>query len=258
MFLPPGFDKNVALEAAGLVDQAYDQFDHFTQGVSWTLQGNYDTLTLLSAKPEGLLARKEPFGFVARNRASGGIFVTFGGTKSLEDWLSDFTFPQVAHPWGQAEQGFSVLYTQCSGDVLAAVKNAGTAPGVVVTGHSLGAGIAVLAAADLVNSGVAAAAGMYSFAGPRVGDLDFAAQFNRRVGVAWWVVNTEDIVTTVPIATPDLFSSESPHTPFGMMLMLAKKLNYEHVGTPVSFTTHNGSIGGNHAMQTYINALKVS
>jgi len=140
---------------------------------------------------------------------------------------------------------------------LAAVKNAAPAPSVVVTGHSLGAGLAILATADLVNSGVAAA-GMYNFAGPRVGDLAFAAKFNQQVGVSWRVVNTEDIVTTVPLATPDLFSSESPHTPFGMMLMLAKKLNYEHVGTPVSFTTHNGSIAGNHAMQNYINAPKVS
>jgi triacylglycerol lipase len=199
----------------------------------------------MSAKPEGLLARKEPFGFIARNRASGNIFVTFRGTQSLEDWLSDFTFPQVPHPWGEAEQGFSLIYNQCSGDAQAAVKNAGPAPGVVVTGHSLGAG-------------VAAAAGMYSFAGPRVGDLAFAAEFNKRVGVGFRIVNTEDIVTTVPLAPPDLASGGGPHTPFGMMLMLARKLNFEHVGTPASFTTHNGSIAGNHAMQTYINALKVS
>jgi triacylglycerol lipase len=258
MYLPPGFDKAVALEAADLVDQAYDQFDHFTQGAAWNLQGDYDTLALLSAKPEGLLPRKEPFGFVARNRASGSIFVTFRGTKSLEDWMSDFTFPQVPHPWGNAEQGFSHIYAQCSGDVQAAVKNAAPAASVLVSGHSLGAGVAILATADLVNSGVASAAGMYSFAGPRVGDLAFGAEFDRRVAVAWRIVNTEDIVTTVPIATPDLFSNESPHTPLGMMLMLAKKLNFKHVGTPVSFTTHNGSIGGNHAMQTYINALKVS
>jgi hypothetical protein len=76
---------------------------------------------------------------------------------------------------------------------------------------------------------------MYSFAGPRVGDLPFAAEFNQRLSVAWRVVNTEGIVTTVPIATPDLFSSENPHTPFGMMR----------------------SIAGNHAIQTYINALKL-
>lgn len=258
MYLPPGFDKTMALEAADLVNQAYDQFDHFLQGVAWSLQGNYDTLVQLWAKPEGLLPRKEPFGFVARNRVSGAIFVTFRGTISLGDWLSDFTFPQVVHPWGAVEQGFSHIYVQCSGDVQAAVKGAAPASAVLSTGHSLGAALAILAAADLVNSGVAPAAGMYSFAGPRVGNLDFAAEFNRRIAVAWRTVNTEDIVTTVPLATPDLLVPNQPHTPLSMMLMLSMNLNYEHIGTPVSFTTHKGSIPANHAMQVYINAIKAS
>jgi len=258
MYLPTGFDKSIALEAAGLVNQAYDQFDHFELRVPWSLQGNYDTLALLSARPEGVLTHQEPFGFVARNRDSTNVFVTFRGTKTLEDWLSDLTFPQAPHPWGQTEEGFTHLYNQCSADVLTAVKSATGRPNVFVTGHSLGAGLATLATADLVNSGVASQAGMYSFAGPRVGDLDFAAEFNQRVAVGWRIVNTEDIVTTVPLATPELFSSDVPHSPLGMVLMLARHLNYEHVGTPVNFTTHNGTIPANHAMQVYLNALKVS
>ena len=256
MFFPPAFDKSIALEAADLVDQAYDQFEHFKQGMPWILQGNYDTLGLLSAKPEGLLCRKEPFGFVAGNKASGAVFVTFRETKSPEDWVSDFTFPQVPHPWGQAEEGFSHLYAQCSADVRASVQGAGAAPGVFVTGHSLGAGLAVLATADLVNSGVASGAAMYSFAGPRVGDPGFAATFNSRVALAWRIVNTEDIVTTVPFATPELFPDGHPHSAFGIMLMLAHKFDYEHVGNPLSFSAHKGSIPANHGMQVYIDALK--
>ena len=258
MNLPAGFDNTIALEAAALVNQAYAQFGKFTEGASWTLDGNYDTLGLLSARPEGLLARVEPFGFVARNRASGNVFVTFRGTQSLDDWMSDFTFPQVAHPWGRAEQGFSLIYDQCSQKVRAAVAGAPLSPNVFVTGHSLGAGLAVLATADLVNSGVAPGAGMYSFAGPRVGDLAFAAQFNLRVPVRWRIVNTEDIVTTVPLATPGLFSDEHPHSPLGIMLMLSRNLNFEHVGNAVSFTVHNGSIAANHAMATYIGALNAA
>jgi triacylglycerol lipase len=258
MQLPSGFDKSIALECAGLVDQAYDQFEHFRQGISWSLNGNYETLGVLAAKPEGLLARKEPFGFVARNQALGNVFVVFRGTISLEDWLSDFTFPQVAHPWGQVEEGFTHLYVQCSADVRAAVPRSGAAPNVLVTGHSLGAGLATLATADLVCSGVSPGAAMCSFAGPRVGDLDFAAAFNRQVAQAWRIVNTEDIVTTIPLATPSLFSDKSPHQAFSIMLMLSRKLDYEHVGIPVSFTTHKGSIPANHSMQVYSDALKAS
>ena len=255
MFLPAGFDKAIALEAAALVNQAYDQFDAFQLGQPWSLAGDYDTLGLLSAKPEGLLARKEPFGFVARNRASRIVFVTLRGTKSLEDWISDFTFPQVRHPWGKAEQGFSYLYDQCSSNVQGFVRGAGAAPSVVVTGHSLGARLAVLATADLVFSRVAPNAAMYSFAGPRVGDLDFATQFNGQVALAWRIVNTEDIVTTVPLATPVLAAGSQPHSPISIVLALAQGLNYEHVGVPLCFTTHKGSIPANHAMQVYISAL---
>ena len=259
MFLPPGFDRSIALEAAGLVNQAYDQYVKFTQGTAWTLGGNYDALGTLSAKPQGLFAKVEPFGFVARNRTSGSVFVAFRGTQSIEDWLSNFSFPQVAYSWGgqaagQTEKGFKDLYDQCSLDVKTAVQHAPGAPSVFVTGHSLGGALATLATADLVGSGVRAA--MYNIASPRVGDPVFAGRFNSEVTTRWRIVNTEDIVTTVPIATPKLLSPMPPHNPLGMLLMWANRLDYEHVGDAVTFTTHKGSIIGNHEMPTYIAALQ--
>ena len=86
---------------------------------------------------------------------SGNVFVTFRGTKSLGDWLADFSFPQVAHPRGEVEKGFAGLYEQCAASVENAVKTAGgtgPAPQVIVTGHSLGAGLCVLATADLAGA----------------------------------------------------------------------------------------------------------
>jgi hypothetical protein len=258
MFLPPGFDQAIASEAAALVIQAYDQYTAFKNHLPWNLQGNYDTLAKLSAKPEGLLKPVEPFGFVARNKETSNVFVTFRGTESLDDWLSDFTFPQVPHPWGAVEDGFAKIYIQCSASVQVGVKSAGAVPAVYVTGHSLGGGLAVLAAADLAISGIAAANVMYSFAGPRVGNIAFATQFNASIAAAWRVVNSEDLVPTLPIATPELFPDEHPHTPLGMMLMLAHDLCYEHVGVQVSFTTHKGTIPGNHAMLVYQAAVQAS
>ena len=255
MFLPPGFDRAIAVEAAALVTQAYDQYEKFTHGASWSLQGNYDTLGILSAKPPGLPSRLEPFGFVGRNRTSGNVVVTFRGTQSIEDWLSNFSFPQVAHPWGHAEKGFKELYDQCSAATKAAVQQAPAGSSVFVAGHSLGSALATLATADLADSGLSPGVSMYNFASPRVGDRSFADRFNGRVASRWRIVNTEDIVTTVPIATPELTSSSSPHSAFAMFLMLAHHLDYEHVGNAVSFTTHNGSIIANHQMPTYISAL---
>jgi triacylglycerol lipase len=252
MFLPPGFDKAIALEAATLVIQAYDQYVKFTHGLTWNLIGDYDTRQLLFGRPEGLLAKTEPFGFVAQNKTSRNVFVAFRGTQSLEDWMANLSFPQVSHVWGSAESGFADLYNQCSVDVKAAVQNAGDAPNVFVTGHSLGGALATLATADLVSSGVRPQAAMYNIASPRVGDRAFAAKFNSQVTTRWRIVNTEDIVTTVPLATPTLAPGSHPHSPLGAVLVLANRLDYEHVGEAVTFTTHRGSIVGNHQMPTYL------
>jgi hypothetical protein len=78
-------------------------------------------------------------------------------------------------------------------------------------------------------------------------------RFNGRVASLWRIVNTEDIVTTVRIATSDSASSSSPHGALGAFLMLAHHLDYEHVGHTVTFTTHNGSI--HHQLATYAGAL---
>jgi hypothetical protein len=258
MNIPNGFDKAVALRCANLVVQAYDQFEKFKAGQPWQVTAEYQDLAILSARPEGVLAQVEPFGFVAREVATGNVFVVFRGTISVEDWISDFSFPQVAHPWGPVEQGFMHIYAQCSASVQNGVRAAGAVPNVFVTGHSLGGALAILGTADLVNSGVAAGTGMYSLAGPRTGSPAFAARFNAAVtGTKWRIANTEDIVTTLPIPTPQLLpAGQLTTSPKGMMLMLAHGLDYEHVGSAVSFTDHRGSIADNHTMPIYLDALK--
>jgi hypothetical protein len=253
MFLPPGFDKAIASEAGKLVSLAYDQYTKFKNGQNdWTLPSGYQNMANLEASPDQL-TKKEPFGFVARNLSTGNVFVTFRGTESPADWMSDLNFPQVPHTsWGKVEEGFWKLHLQCTVSVKYGVNAAGAAPQVFVTGHSLGGALAVLAAADLIISGVAPNNIMYSFAGPRVGDLDFAAKFADARNPAWRVVNTEDVVPTVPLATPELLTGAPiPHNPLGMVLMLAHSLNFEHIGVPVCFTQHKGSIPGNHAMALY-------
>jgi len=256
MYLPPAFDKAMALEAAALVNQAYDQFQQFKLGQAWNLAGNYNELGLLNARPEWSLSH-EPFGFVAQNRASGLVFIVYRGTETPSDWLVEFTFPQVPQlpGAGNVESGFYGVYQQTAGSVAAAVARAGAKPNVIATGHSLGGALAVLAAGDPVTSAAAGSLGLYTFAGPRTGDLAFAAAFNGRVRPAWRVVNTEDIVPTLPLATPVLVGGSAP-----LILRLAQelgqKLNYEHAGTAVCFTTHTGSIAGNHSMQVYIAAIQ--
>ena len=249
MFLPPGFDKGLAVEAAGLVLQAYQQFAAFKTGQAWSLAGGYQNLGLLEARPADLSLKQEPFGFVARNLTTTNVFVTFRGTESVFDWLADLSIPQIPHPWGLVEKGFDFIYRQCTGSVQAAV---GRAPGaqILVTGHSLGAALAVLASADLAINGIVPR--MYSFAGPRVGNPSFAGQFNQKVPVHWRIVNTEDIVTTVPLATGRIDAPGSVEvSAIGLILARISGLEYQHVGDSVPFTVQRGSIVGNHDMGMY-------
>lgn len=52
---------------------------------------------------------------------------------------------------------------------------------IYVTGHSLGAALAILCAADLVVVGKLPVAGVYTFGGPRVGNLAFSQWYNQNI-----------------------------------------------------------------------------
>jgi triacylglycerol lipase len=246
MFLPPGFQKALAVEAADLALQSYAQYDAFTKGQPWAIAGNYQVLGLLQARPQEISFVTEPFGFVVRNLDSQNVFVALRGTNSFLDWVADFSFPQVPHPWGAVERGFNFIYAQCTDSVRAAVARAPGAP-VFVTGHSLGAALAVLAAADIAMAGTTPQ--MYSFCGPRAGSTGFTGQFNQKIA-AWRVVNTEDVVPTLPLATATLGApSGIQETAVNRVLEFLSQLDYEHVGNAVTFTVQRGSIAGNHDLQ---------
>jgi triacylglycerol lipase len=76
------------------------------------------------------------------------------------------------------------------------------------------------------------------------------------VATAWRIVNSEDIVTTVPLATTQLLVEGFGSLTLALLLKSISTLNYEHVGMPVTFTTHTGSIEGNHGMLQYLDAVK--
>jgi triacylglycerol lipase len=113
--------------------------------------------------------------------------------------------------------------------------------------------VAALAAAQLAIDG--SAPQLYTFAGPRVGNPAFAAQFDAAVPVHWRVANTEDIVTTVPLSTARIDAADAVKAPdlsiLGVILKAVSGPEYQHVGDAVPFTVQRGSIVGNHDMVMY-------
>jgi triacylglycerol lipase len=255
---PPEFDIDIARECASLVQQAYTMYANWKAKQPWVLSDAYTNLATLTAIPEGLFPPNTPYGFVAKNNLTGNIFIAFRGTENWDDWISDFTVDQIDSicNWGKTESGFTKIYKQCSNTIHVAIKNIASKSNIFITGHSLGGGLAVLATADLVSSGILDNPTMYSFAGPRVGDINFSVAFNNRFrGRAWRIVNTEDLVPTLPLSTPDFSSPPNVTKPLHWKLWTTPKFNYLHVGTVVNFSVNKGNIPDNHDMKLYASAL---
>jgi triacylglycerol lipase len=160
---------------------------------------------------------KEFYGYIARSKTSpGDVVLAIRGTEDAAEWLLDLlALPVPFTPIpdaGSVALGFLSIYdsfqlVDTAGAVVslsdAITHLAASAPiqNLTVTGHSLGAALATLAAAELALkdvAGVQKVLTVYTFASPRVGLLDFAASFDQAVPTSFRVWNTLDIVPQVP------------------------------------------------------------
>uniref|UniRef100_A0A0D9XWU3 Fungal lipase-type domain-containing protein n=1 Tax=Leersia perrieri TaxID=77586 RepID=A0A0D9XWU3_9ORYZ len=164
------------------------------------------------------------------------VVVAFRGTATCSEWVHNFKSSLTHIPSSDGEEeamvesGFWRLFTtpgkahaslqrQVRGEVgriVGEYGGEGMPPlSVTVTGHSLGAALAVLAAYEITtaaaSSDEAAAAAAapimvtaVSFGGPRVGNAAFRRRLEESGGKVLRVVNSDDIVTKVPgFATAD-------------------------------------------------------
>ena len=147
------------------------------------------------------------FGFVAQS--SDALVVSFRGTQTECEWADDFDFLWERFdpilPSIEVEQGFKKVYMA----LRDAVEWSGETKRLIVTGHSLGAALALLCAVDLRDRNLHPE--VVTFAGPRTGGRVFREYFERAVPSCFRVVNLWDVV---------------PHAPTELM-------GYVHVGTEV-------------------------
>ncbi|MBB5803070.1 hypothetical protein F4560_002838 [Saccharothrix ecbatanensis] len=133
------------------------------------------------------------------------IVTAFRGTEpvQLRDWLSDTTTPPWPGPAGTGlvHYGFAEALRAVMPSVLAAVEELRDAEQTVwFTGHSLGGGLAMLAAAWLhFEDPRLSAQGVYTFGQPRTCDRSLASAYDKALkGRTFRVVNNNDIVAQVP------------------------------------------------------------
>ena len=195
------FNAETAAELMYLCLQSYQMLIDNDNGKQFTLPSPYDLQEILLT-PEGFfgesLPEAVPIAFIATSGSN--IYVVFRGTKTIDEWISDADFPLVNYAYGgQTEQGFTDIYNTLA--VTSAVTSAaesGNYNNVYITGHSLGAALAVLAVADIIENTDFKNPVMYNFAGPRAGDAAFKSVYEGYGIDSWRVYNTNDIVPTLP------------------------------------------------------------
>ena len=269
---PSAFDLSRALQLRDLVNCAYDQF---LQPNAWKLPDGFVLLPpALSSKEHWKLGPLSetlaehfpaampsvPFGFMGTIGTD--VFVVIRGTKTPLEWFDDFSAEPISFqpnnlPWGKIGQGYGRIYDDLGPQIMQALgtyrAGGGSLDSVYVTGHSLGAALAHLAAA-----GIAAEFGVkpvsYTFSGPRAGDSAFAAAVKAEGLETWRMFNTDDIVPTVPPAAI-LFTAPNMGmhglTPITQALSSFVKLStigYEHIGYPIAATFHYDVVADNHSM----------
>lgn len=130
--------------------------------------------------------------------------VSFRGTipTSLKDWIDDLYYAHVAEypscPGCTVHSGFFASYTALSEGVLNELARLNPST-VHVTGHSLGAAEAALAAVDIIKAGFNVGQ-VITFGQPRVGNPTFATAYDQYLGPSYnyRVVHYADIVPHLP------------------------------------------------------------
>ncbi|MEH2369002.1 lipase family protein [Nostoc sp.] len=231
------FDASQARKLAGLIQQAYDQFDLRGTGL-WKLEGSH--------KLVGQLGKEEvPFGFVVSEIGSNNVVVVFRGTKRFIEWFKDANIQLVSYKnstekngqtvkatwdiadgvteessneipttndFGDVTAGFRGIYINLRQQMVEALDKCSADSRIFVTGHSLGGALATLAIPDILNNtqfNNHQKIELYTFASPRCGDRTFATAFQETGIQHWRIANTEDFVTTLPFPTGNVFRAES-------------------------------------------------
>lgn len=191
------------------------------------------------------------------------IYICFRGTIDSKEWIQDFNYIQNTfskHENVKQEKamflrstesvdinpevhgGFLNIYNNFRDKLLDKIVELNPVQ-VLVSGHSLGAGIATICGLDLKLMGYNTI--VYNFASPRVGDNTFCDLVKSSNLPLYRIVNTCDIVPTLPPPVcPNFKDAYKPYI-------------YTHCGQAIYFTDNWKSITNNHLMGVYSDNIMV-
>lgn len=136
--------------------------------------------------------------------------------------------------------GFETAYGALRDQILSALASSSPTT-VIVSGHSLGGGVANLCALDVAQNTSIKDVRLYTFASPKAGNPHFAvAQDVAGFTEFYQIQNRSDLIPTMPLAaSPNVADRTHPFL-------------YQHGGTSVQFDSNWGSVEQNHILPTYL------
>ncbi|MGI0485048.1 lipase family protein [Pantanalinema rosaneae CENA516] len=171
--------------------------------------------------------------------------IAFRGTQRTNEWIDNILVQQVNHtalsPFefvGNIHRGFSAIYGTIAQQVLVAAEELDHSRPIYITGHSLGASLATLAAMDLAirMPKLKHQLRLYTYAGPRVGDVKFAEAHSHLVPNHYRIVNLADGIPTAPPT-------------------ITGKLVFAHAGQLWAFVDYSGDLILGHFISVYKKAI---
>lgn len=144
-------------------------------------------------------------GYLARDDTNKAIVLAFRGSYSARNWIADFEFPYTYTGLCDgcfAELGFWTSWVNVRDKIMKHLKQAMDANPdyeLSLVGHSLGAAVATLAAADIRGKGYPSAV-LYAYASPRVANPELAT-FITQQSNNYRFTHTNDPVPKVPLLT---------------------------------------------------------
>ncbi|TKY65251.1 Phospholipase A(1) DAD1 [Spatholobus suberectus] len=144
------------------------------------------------------------------------VVIVLRGTATCLEWLENLratltNWPNGGNEGCMVEKGFLSLYVSKTGacrslqdmvrdEVARVIQSYGDEPlSLTITGHSLGAALAILSAYDIAATFKnAPMVTVVSFGGPRVGNYKFRGQLEKSGTRILRIVNSDDVFTKVP------------------------------------------------------------
>jgi len=157
------------------------------------------------------------FGFVAVLESVPAVLVIYRGTEDVAGWIADADFIQESFPYCagcQVHSGFWDAYLSDVDQVLAlweaamdqCSELAGKQCQTYISGHSLGAALATVAAFDMAVRNSSCTFNLWNFGSPRVGNAAFSSALVSKLRTPTYrFTHSHDLVPLVPPRSDNYF-----------------------------------------------------